>query len=119
RQGTHGGDVKQLQRYVTAAGHRLKADGDFGPRTERALRATEGELELRPNGVAPGREQRAIRRAVAGPSTGGALYVAPPPVAKVTPGAAGRVTASGFAIPPASAPRTVKNVIAAGNVIAQ
>jgi cell wall-associated NlpC family hydrolase len=117
-QGKHGGDVKQLQRYLTSAGHRLRADGDFGPRTDRALRATEGELELRPNGIATRREQRTIRRAVARPSTGGALYVAPPPVVKVTPGATGRVTTTGFAIPPASAPRVVRNVIAAGNVIA-
>jgi cell wall-associated NlpC family hydrolase len=117
-QGKTGGDVKKLQRYLTAAGHRLDADGDFGPRTERALRATEGELELRPNGIATRGEQRTIRRAVARPSTGGALYVEPPPVAKVTHGAKGRVTAAGFAIPPASAPRVVKNVIAAGNVIA-
>jgi cell wall-associated NlpC family hydrolase len=117
--GMHGGDVKQLQRYLTEAGHRTSADGQFGPRTARALRATERELELRSNGIATRREQRAIRRAVAEPPTGGgAVYVAPPPATKVKPGAKGVVTAEGFAVPPASAPRVAKAVIAAGNEIA-
>jgi peptidoglycan hydrolase-like protein with peptidoglycan-binding domain len=117
--GMRGGDVKRLQRYLTEAGHRTSADGEFGPRTSRALRATESELELRANGVATRREQRAIKRAVAEPGTGGgAVYVAPPPVKKVKPGAKAAVTGEGFAVPPASAPRAVKQVIAAGNEIA-
>ena len=118
KRGTHGGDVKRLQRFLTRAGHRTPADGEFGPRTARALRATERELELRADGVATQREQRALRRAVAGPGTGGVAYVAPP-AGKVTPGAKGTVTSAGYAIPPASAPRVVKNVIAAGNRIAK
>ena len=39
--GAHGADVKKLQRYLGAAGHRVARDGEFGPRTQRALRATE------------------------------------------------------------------------------
>jgi cell wall-associated NlpC family hydrolase len=118
--GMRGGDVKRLQRYLTEAGHRTGADGQFGPRTARSLRATEQELELTENGVATRREQRAIKRAVAEPATGGgAVYSAPPPaVKKVRPGAKGKVTSDGFAVPPASAPRAVKEVIAAGNEIA-
>jgi cell wall-associated NlpC family hydrolase len=117
--GMRGGDVKRLQRYLTEAGHRTGADGQFGPRTARSLRATERELELRTNGVATRREQRAIKRAVAEPATGGgAVYTVPPPVTKVKPGAKGQVTSEGFAIPPASAPAVVKRVIAAGNEIA-
>jgi cell wall-associated NlpC family hydrolase len=114
-----GGDVKKLQRYLTIAGHRARRDGDFGPRTQRALKATEKELELHADGIATRREQRAIRRAVASPGTGGAAYVAPPPPSKVVPGAKGRVDAEGFAIPPSSAPRVVKRVVAAGNKIAK
>jgi cell wall-associated NlpC family hydrolase len=116
--GAHGGDVKKLQRYLRTAGHGVKRDGEFGPRTQRALRATETELELRADGVATAREQRRIKRAVNDPGTGGAAYVAPPPPEKVVPGANGSVTAQGFGVPPASAPEVVKDVIAAGNAIA-
>jgi cell wall-associated NlpC family hydrolase len=117
--GAHGSDVKRLQIYLGSAGHRVARDGQFGPRTHRALRATERELELRADGVATTREQRAIRRAVNDPGNGGAAYVAPPPPEKVVPGAKGSVTADGFAVPPASAPEAVKDVIAAGNAIAK
>jgi cell wall-associated NlpC family hydrolase len=117
--GARGGDVKMLQRYLGSAGHRVARDGDFGPQTLRALRSTESELELREDGVASVREQRAIRLAVNDLGPGGAAYVPPPPPEKVVPGAKGSVTADGFAVPPASAPRVVKKVIAAGNVIAK
>jgi cell wall-associated NlpC family hydrolase len=119
RDGAVGRDVKQLQRYLARAGHRVARDGEFGPRTRGALRATEAELELRADGVATVREQRAIRRAVVYPAGGGAAYVKPPPPEVVVPGASGSVTAEGFAVPPRSAPAVVKKVIAAGNVIAK
>ena len=45
--------------------------------------------------------------------------MAPPPPEKVVPGAKGTVTGDGFAVPPASAPEVVKEVIAAGNAIAK
>jgi len=118
RVGAHGKDVKRLQAYLGSAGHRVVRDGEFGPRTRRALIATERELELRADGVATRREQRAIRRAVRVASTGGAAYVAPPPPQQVVPGEDGRVNDDGFAVPPSSAPRVVKEVIAAGNAIA-
>jgi cell wall-associated NlpC family hydrolase len=118
REGAVGRDVKQLQRYLGRAGHRVTRDGEFGPRTRGALRATEAELELRADGVATVREQRAIRRAVVYPAGGGAAYVKPPPPEVVVPGAKGSVTAEGFAVPPRSAPTVVKKVIAAGNEIA-
>jgi peptidoglycan hydrolase-like protein with peptidoglycan-binding domain len=116
--GAQGSDVKKLQRYLASAGHRVARDGEFGPRTHRALRATERELELSADGIATTREQRAIRRAVKDPGTGGAAYVPPPPPDKVVPGAKGTVTPEGFAVPPESAPEAVKQVIAAGNEIA-
>src|SRR5215208_208137 len=77
--GAHGADVKRLQGYLGSAGHRVGRDGEFGPRTLRALRATERELELRADGVATTREQRAIRVAVRVAGTGGAAYAPPPP----------------------------------------
>ena len=116
--GSHGADVKKLQRHLGAAGHRVARDGEFGPRTQRALRATERELELSADGVATAREQRAIRRAVKVYGAGGAAYIKPPPPEKSVPGARGSVTEDGFGVPPASAPKVVKDVIAAGNVIA-
>jgi cell wall-associated NlpC family hydrolase len=119
RLGSHGGDVKLLQSYVSEAGHRASRDGQFGPRTLRALRATESELELRADGVATRREQRAIRRAVKDYASGGAAYVAPPPPQKVVPGAKATITPDGFAVPPATAPEAVKDVITAGNAIAK
>ncbi len=97
----------------------MARDGDFGPQTLRALRSTESELELRADGVATRREQRAIKLAVNDLGPGGAAYVPPPPPEKVVPGAKGSVTADGFAVPPASAPKVVKRVIAAGNAIAK
>jgi cell wall-associated NlpC family hydrolase len=119
REGARGGDVEKLQRYLGAAGHRVGRDGEFGPRTRRALRATEAELELRADGVATAREQRAIRRAVSDAGSGGAAYVKPPSPEVVVPGAKGSVTADGIAVPPRSAPAVVQNVIAAGNRIAK
>jgi len=119
RVGSHGQDVKRLQRYLGSAGHRVAADGDFGPLTLRALRATERELELSADGVATRREQRAIRRAVAVAGTGGAVYTPPPPPQQVAPGEDGQVNGDGFAVPPRSAPKVVKEVIAAGNAIAK
>jgi peptidoglycan hydrolase-like protein with peptidoglycan-binding domain len=116
--GAHGGDVKKLQRYLSNAGHTVVRDGEFGPRTQQALRAAETELELVADGVATPREQRKLRIAVKPPDTGGAAYVAPPPPAKVVPGATGTVNADGFAVPPDTAPQVVKDVIAAGNTIA-
>src|SRR5215210_2368642 len=114
---SHGADVKRLQANLGSAGHRVARDGEFGPRTLRALRATERELELRVDGVATRREQRAIRIAVRVAGTGGAAYMPPPPPEQMVPGEDGQVTGDGFAVPPRSAPKVVKDVIAAGNAI--
>jgi peptidoglycan hydrolase-like protein with peptidoglycan-binding domain len=116
--GSRGGDVKQLQRYLRRAGNRIAVDGDFGPRTRRALRATEKQLELRVDSVASRRDQTMIRRAVSVTGTGGARY-APPPPTKVVAGSSGKVTNSGYAVAPTTAPPAVKAVIAAGNKIAK
>ena len=36
REGTNGGDVSQLQRYLTRAGFPTTADGAFGPQDRAA-----------------------------------------------------------------------------------
>src|SRR5215207_8820104 len=97
--GSHGRDVKRLQAYLGSAGHRVARDGDFGPRTTR--------------------EQRAIKLAVRVAGTGGAAYTPPPPPEQVVAGEDGRVNDDGFAVPPRSAPKVVKEVVAAGNEIAK
>jgi cell wall-associated NlpC family hydrolase len=117
--GMKGGDVKTLQRYLRRAGHKIRADGAFGPTSQRALALVESDLELRVDGKATRREQKAIKNVLSNPTTGGATYIAPPPLDKVVPGAKGTVNAQGYAIPPASAPQVVKDVIAAGNKIAK
>jgi hypothetical protein len=117
--GSHGADVKRLQGYLGSAGHRVARDGEFGPRTLRALRATERELELRADGVATRREQRAIKLAVRVAGTGGAAYTPPPPPDQAVPGEEGTVNDDGFAVPPRSAPKVVKEVVTAGNEIAK
>ena len=117
--GSHGRDVKRLQNYLASAGHRVSRDGEFGPRTLRALRATERELELRADGVATRHEQRRIRVAVRVAGTGGAAFSPPPPPEQVVAGEDGEVTGDGFAVPPRSAPKIVKDVIASGNAIAK
>src|SRR3954463_8142511 len=88
--GSHGVDVKRLQGYLGSAGHRVSRDGEFGPRTRRALPATRRELELGGEGVATRREQRAIRVAVRVTGTGGAAFTPPPPPQEVVPGEDGK-----------------------------
>jgi cell wall-associated NlpC family hydrolase len=118
KKGATGKDVKQLQRYLSKAGLRVRPDGRYGTGTAHAVKAIKSDLELKADGVATRSQQRTIRRAVTN-STGGAVYRAPPSPRKVVPGGKGVVTPDGFAIAPAWAPQAVKNVIAAGNLIAK
>jgi cell wall-associated NlpC family hydrolase len=118
-QGSVGSDVKTLQRYLTRAGYRVGADGEFGARTRRAVRRFERDLELRVDGVVTRRDARVLKRAITPVPTGGATYVPPPPKQLVTPGEKAKLTPDGFAIPPASAPPAVKAAILAGNKIAK
>jgi cell wall-associated NlpC family hydrolase len=118
-QGSAGSDVKTLQRYLTRAGYRVRADGQFGARTGRAVRRFERDLELRVNGVVTRGDARVLKRAITPVPTGGATYVPPPPRQVVTPGEKAKLTSDGFAIPPASAPPAVKAAIVAGNKIAK
>ena len=68
RKGDDGKAVERLQRALTAAGHALTADGDFGGVTERALLAFQRAHGLTADGVA-------------GPATWAALH----PVAPAKP----------------------------------
>src|SRR5687768_2184280 len=116
REGMSGKDVKQLQRYLTAAGYSTTADGAFGPLTARSVRRFE-RADTRPvNGVVPRKDARAIERAARG-----AEPQQTEPVEETAPTETGRarIRRDGLAVAPADAPEAVKQVIAAGNEIAK
>jgi cell wall-associated NlpC family hydrolase len=122
RAGMQGTDVKLLQRYLTRAGFRATADGQFGPATGRAVRGWENAAERRPNGVVSRPEARLIRN----DARSGAEDTGEPegaggsqPGQTEAPGERAELTSTGLAVPPASAPPEVKAVIEAGNRIAK
>jgi peptidoglycan hydrolase-like protein with peptidoglycan-binding domain len=114
REGSTGSDVRALQRYLDRAGQETGADGAFGPATETSLRAFEADEGRRVNGVATRSDQRLVRTRAAesaDPADAGEPYTAPAEEASVGP--------DGLAVPPASAPQEVVEIIAAGNRIAR
>ena len=113
REGTNGGDVRQLQRYLTRAGFATTADGAFGPKTAASVRAFERSDDRSVNGVVPLGDARAIKAAAAESTT-------EEPVEPTEPTETGkaRITRDGLAVPPADAPEAVRQVIEAGNEIA-
>ena len=122
RAGMHGKDVKLLQTYLTGAGFRATADGQFGPATKRAVRGWESAGERRPNGVVSRAEARLIRddarsrtEGTSEPDEAGGSE----PGQSEAPGEQAELTSSGLAVPPASAPPEVKAVIESGNQIAK
>jgi cell wall-associated NlpC family hydrolase len=112
REGSSGGDVRALQRYLDGAGHATDVDGQFGPATASSVRDFEAEEGRRENGVASRSEQRLVRRIAAQGS-------AEPPEDYTEPTAEGSVGADGLAVPPADAPPEVVSIIEAGNEIAR
>src|SRR2546423_1842304 len=61
--GSQGRDVKLLQRYLTRAGFRATADGEYGAQTERAQRRFERSEGRRADGRATPGDQRLVRHA--------------------------------------------------------
>jgi cell wall-associated NlpC family hydrolase len=114
REGTSGGDVQRLQRYLTRSGFETTADGAFGPRTSRSVRAFERHDDRRVDGVVPPSDARAIRAAATASAPADEQAEAEP-----EPETGGRITREGLAVAPADAPATVRKVIAAGNEIAK
>jgi hypothetical protein len=49
--GSNGAAVVELQQLLTANGIYVRADGDFGPATERAVKRFQGEHGLRQDGI--------------------------------------------------------------------
>ncbi|WP_210481595.1 peptidoglycan-binding domain-containing protein [Naasia sp. SYSU D00948] len=66
RRGSTGPAVAALQRVLTDLGHPLAADGNFGPRTEQAVRAFQSRSSLTPDGIVGPRTKAALAAALGG-----------------------------------------------------
>lgn len=106
--GSHGSDVRQLQRYLDRAGYDTVADGAFGPATRRSVVRFERAEERRANGRASRAEQRLVRARAGASQT--------QPEAPATGKA--YIGSDGMAVAPAGAPAEVRAIIEAGNEIA-
>jgi cell wall-associated NlpC family hydrolase len=111
--GSHGRDVRVLQDFLNRSGNPTGIDGHFGRGTWRAVRSWERGTALAVDGRVTRTDAKRLRASVsqaeeAGAGPGGASYVQ---VETATIGA------DGAAVAPASAPESVKAIIAAGNVI--
>jgi peptidoglycan hydrolase-like protein with peptidoglycan-binding domain len=136
--GSHGSDVKQLQTYLTRAGVRTTADGQFGRGTAVSVKSFERRQGRRADGKATPAEQRLIQRAAqsAGANgttsqadssaTGGSSYGSGSgsPSGTTPSGTTGNSTGKAqmssdgrTAIAPDGAPQQVKDAIAAANRI--
>ena len=117
--GAHGKDVAQLQRYLTRAGFRTRADGTYGSSTVSSMRRFERAAQRQADGRASRAEQKLVKSAAAsgtttGTGNGGAKFEPAP--ANTT--SAATLSADGrTAIAPVDAPQEVKDVIAAANAI--
>jgi peptidoglycan hydrolase-like protein with peptidoglycan-binding domain len=110
RQGMSGSDVRTLQRYLDQVGHETAADGQFGSRTARSVRAFERNEGRPADAVVLPSEARLLR------SRASSAREEAPAQAPATGEAV--LTEDGLALPPADAPEQVKAIIEAGNEIA-
>lgn len=62
KQGCKGNDVKELQRALNAHGAKLTVDGDFGPRTESAVKAFQRSHKLTVDGKVGPQTRAALRK---------------------------------------------------------
>jgi murein DD-endopeptidase MepM/ murein hydrolase activator NlpD len=99
RTGSHGSDVKQLQRALRALGYKLSVDGAFGPQTGGVVRRYERARHMKVDGIVGSREARRIllEAAVATPPPG-----SPPP----TGGSSPPTTPPAGSPPPSDPPRS-------------
>jgi cell wall-associated NlpC family hydrolase len=116
QEGSHGPDVRTLQRNLTRVGLRTEVDGQYGPHTARRVKSWERRSDVRRvNGRVSRREARKMMSQVAH----GVRVFQPAPEPSAPPaGEDAALGSDGKAIAPASAPEEVKGAIAAANRIA-
>lgn len=120
RPGMAGKDVKTLQRFLTMAGYRTPVSGEYGRVTFRRVRSFEFSYGRKPDGVVGRPEARLLYRAAKNGPSGGVSAGGPPPDIEPAPvpGEKAKLLSDGTVLAPASAPASVKGVIAAANRIA-
>jgi len=115
--GMQGHDIRVLQDFLRRAGVRSATiDGEFGPRTIRAVRAFERLSNLPVNGLVDATDIAALRDLAGARSARSAPSA---PSAPVPAGAKATIGKDGLAVAPAEAPEAVKQIITAGNEIAR
>jgi hypothetical protein len=123
KQGSSGADVKALQKLLNEAGCHLQVDGGYGNATYHCVRWWQSQADPPVTGVMAKPVIARLRTWLANQITGGATMVqqpiaAPAQVTIAAPGALATIDTNGQALAPASAPQSVKAMIAAGNQIA-
>jgi peptidoglycan hydrolase-like protein with peptidoglycan-binding domain len=114
RRGMSGHDVKILQDFLRRDRIRTSVDGQFGSGTVRSVRSWERDSDRPVDGVVDAGDIATLRQQVEG---GEDPTVATQP-AQLAPGDRATIDSNGLAMAPASAPQAVKDIIAAGNIIA-
>jgi cell wall-associated NlpC family hydrolase len=115
REGSHGSDVRVLQRNLTQVGLRTEVDGQYGPHTARRVRSWERRSSVR---RVNGRVSRGEARKLTSQVQRGVKVFQPAPETTSAPaGEDATLGSDGQAVAPASAPEEVKGAIAAANRI--
>jgi cell wall-associated NlpC family hydrolase len=133
--GSTGTDVKQLQRYLTRAGIRTSADGQYGRGTAGSMKSFERAQGLKVDGRATPSDQRLVRKTAQSAArtdadtTTESSDQSDEPTSEPSDGTGGssmgtnstgkaRISSDGrTAIPPDDAPQEVKDAIYAANKI--
>jgi peptidoglycan hydrolase-like protein with peptidoglycan-binding domain len=117
RKGMSGHDVRILQDFLSRAGFTTKIDGEFGAGTLKAVNLFEDDQQRDADGVIDAADIDLLRSLVDGDDS--ATPATPTTPAELAPGDKAKIGSDGLAIAPANAPDAVKQIIAAGNVIAK
>jgi peptidoglycan hydrolase-like protein with peptidoglycan-binding domain len=117
REGSHGPDVRTLQRNLTKVGLRTEIDGQYGPHTARRVKSWERRSDVR---RVNGRVSRGEARKMSSQVARGVKVFQPATPQPSAPPAGEKATlgSDGQAVAPASAPEAVQGAIAAANRIA-